>query len=427
MKILILSNNPVSTTANNGKTIASIISVLGDHDFAQIYFDSDMPETNLPLVHVSLTDKKVLGLFIRKFNPKGWGSSENSFDIQASGVLSSASRYKVELYRLAREILWFLPLGHKKELIDFAVDFRPDILFFVAGDFIFANRLAIELQKKTGSQMVTFFTDDYMFIKHDWNILGHFRSFLISRFIKKVVALSSNYLTISPSMKVRYDRFFDKTSVIAFNIVEQVLDAKCEPLDALRSDKVTIVYAGGLHLDRLSSIEILARHVETLHDDVSIKIFSSDSRDIEVQKRLSCFKTVELLAPVSPDSLVVILQDADILLHVESFDPYYSSRTRYSLSTKIPEYLSFGKPLLAIGPQLVGSIKHLQGAAVCITEPEVDIAKANKLIQSKDYRTALGKLSAEKFKKDHNKKHLTKTIRAAFFNNHSQGEGEGVL
>ena len=76
---------------------------------------------------------------------------------------------------------------------------------------------------------------------------------------------------------------------------------------------------------------------------------------------------------------------------------------------------------------MVGSIKHLQGTAICITEPEVDIAKANKLIQSKDYRTALGKLSAEKFKKDHNKKHLTKTIRAAFFNNHSQGEGEGVL
>ena len=33
----------------------------------------------------------------------------------------------------------------------------------------------------------------------------------------------------------------------------------------------------------------------------------------------------------------------------------------------------------------------------------------------------------DEYTKRYNKKHLTKTIRAAFFNNHSQGEGEGVL
>ena len=195
-----------------------------------------------------------------------------------------------------------------------------------------------------------------------------------------------------------------------------LLMMKIRSLDPSRNEIVTIVYAGGLHLDRLSSIEILAKYVENLSSNVRIKVFSGDSADSKVRKRMSCYKRVELMDPVTSDALRGILRNADILLHVESFDAYYASRTRYSLSTKIPEYLSFGKPILAIGPEFVASMRHLQECSICITQPEVEITKVKRLLQSKDFRTAMGKLSIQKFKKDHNKKSLEKNIRRAFSN-----------
>ena len=420
MKILILSNNPLSHTSNNGKTIASIVSVLRENEFAQIHFSRESVEADFSLIECGISDEKVLRLFADKLFPTRCFSKEQSLGSPTSntvrGLFSKASRFSKEFYRLMREILWFLPLGHKNELIDFAVKFKPDILFFVAGDFIFSNRLAIELQEKTGCRMVTYFTDDYIFIKHGWNIFGHLRSLLVFRVFRQIVALSSSYLTISHAMKDRYDSVFNKASSLAYNVVEHIVDDEDKSLDPSRNEIVTIVYAGGLHLDRLSSIEILAKYVENLSSNVRIKVFSGDSADSKVRKRMSCYKRVELMDPVTSDALRGILRNADILLHVESFDAYYASRTRYSLSTKIPEYLSFGKPILAIGPEFVASMRHLQECSICITQPEVEITKVKRLLQSKDFRTAMGKLSIQKFKKDHNKKSLEKNIRRAFSN-----------
>ena len=47
-------------------------------------------------------------------------------------------------------------------------------------------------------------------------------------------------------------------------MVEHIVDDEDKSLDPSRNEIVTIVYAGGLHLDRLSSIEILAKYVENL-------------------------------------------------------------------------------------------------------------------------------------------------------------------
>ena len=72
--------------------------------------------------------------------------------------------------------------------------------------------------------MVTYFTDDYIFIKHGWNIFGHLRSLLVFRVFRQIVALSSSYLTISHAMKDRYDSVFNKASSLAYNVVEHIVD-----------------------------------------------------------------------------------------------------------------------------------------------------------------------------------------------------------
>ena len=54
------------------------------------------------------------------------------------------------------------------------------------------------------------------------------------------------------------------------------------------------------------------------------------------------------------------LARADILLHVESFEEKEKNYFRLSMSTKIPEYLSVGRPVLVVGPDDIGSVEYIR-------------------------------------------------------------------
>ena len=75
------------------------------------------------------------------------------------------------------------------------------------------------------------------------------------------------------------------------------------------------------------------------------------------------------------------------------------------------EYLSFGKPILAIGG-FVASMRHLRVFNLP-TQPEVEITRLKGFYRVK-ISELLWKAKYPKIKKDHNKKSLEKNIRRAF-------------
>ena len=52
------------------------------------------------------------------------------------------------------------------------------------------------------------------------------------------------------------------------------------------------------------------------------------------------------------------MSEADVVLHVESFDANQMKRVQYSFSTKITDCLQSGNVLLAIGPAGISSIEY---------------------------------------------------------------------
>jgi hypothetical protein len=73
------------------------------------------------------------------------------------------------------------------------------------------------------------------------------------------------------------------------------------------------------------------------------------------------------MGSLSKDELNEVIREADVLVHVESFDRNSIESTRLSVSTKIPEYLAMGRPVLAVGPPDVASMEFLRDAACCVT------------------------------------------------------------
>ena len=86
---------------------------------------------------------------------------------------------------------------------------------------------------------------------------------------------------------------------------------------------------------------------------------------------------------------------SDILLHIESDNKYMRRLTSLSVSTKIPEYLVSGRPILGFGPAEVASMKLLtdNNVGFFISSEDSDskiTEKLSRLIRDFELRKKLG-------------------------------------
>ena len=69
---------------------------------------------------------------------------------------------------------------------------------------------------------------------------------------------------------------------------------------------------------------------------------------------------IRICEPVTGEKFIEIRQSSDFLVHAESFDSENKKVTMLSISTKIPEYLSSNRCIVAIGPSEIASINLIK-------------------------------------------------------------------
>ena len=63
---------------------------------------------------------------------------------------------------------------------------------------------------------------------------------------------------------------------------------------------------------------------------------------------------------ISHDRISDLYKDADVLIHAEADDDENIPFIKYSISTKIPEYLATGKPFIFYGPSDIAVYRYLK-------------------------------------------------------------------
>jgi glycosyltransferase involved in cell wall biosynthesis len=90
-----------------------------------------------------------------------------------------------------------------------------------------------------------------------------------------------------------------------------------------------------------------------------------------------------------------VLRRANVLVHVESFGSAERQYTRLSVSTKIPQYMSAGRPILAYGPGDVASCQYVQDSSSGVVvgrQDRQDLTDAlRRLCADADLRARLGR------------------------------------
>jgi len=377
-KILVISNNPFSEIKNNGKTLASFFDTYQVENIAQIYFSIEKPDSRRYLKYYQISDIDVMKTFFNRMTkcgsviPYSFFKSEiqqkNCNDKCVMGHKLLNLIKKSNFFRIVRELIWKKAQWKTNELDQWIKTFSPDIVFFCAGDSGFAYDITEYICNEYNTKLVVYITDDYILARNTCNLFWWCRRNYILAKMKKIVKRSDLFLTISNQMKETYKKIFNKDSIVVMNMTESLLDKSVSS----NNNEIRLIYAGGLHYKRCETLALLIKAIIKSNENnvrqAFLKIYSNTIPDKSLISQLTFEGASEFCGALNLDELKKEYNKSDILVHVESFNTKSIESTRLSISTKISEYLSLGKPILAIGPANIASMEYLKDIAYCITD-----------------------------------------------------------
>lgn len=281
-------------------------------------------------------------------------------------------RLKLSLRTIVTTPLDFLKYNISDDLLSFIENFSPEIIYLIPGGYRIL-KLADKISVKYDLNIVPHFMDDwpttiytYPFTKLQRKlVLSYLKSFLL-----KVPAC----LCISEYMCREFEKRYQLES--CYSLMNCIDEYHGTPKIHTNAGVVKIGYFGGLHLQRNDIIKNLYKQIEKYSFfPFELIIHTSESSLDDDIFRFSEFPNIKYGGYVNHDNIFKVIENYDILLHVESFDESLINYTRYSISTKIPEYLSTGIPILAVGPSGIASIRYLNDnkAAFVISDLEDDL------------------------------------------------------
>ena len=174
-----------------------------------------------------------------------------------------------------------------------------------------------------------------------------------------------------------------------------------------------IRFFGNLGLGRWQVLQKIALALSELNEGsfkAKLEVYSSSS-DSNIINALSIPNACSFMGWTYGAEYLYLLQDADIVVHAESFMPENIKKTWMSVSTKIADYLGAGKCILAVGPSEIASISHLRNVSFIIDNIKNLKDELYKLISDYDIRQDLHIKAREFANKEHNSKIIDLKIK----------------
>ena len=370
--ILVVSNNPFSETNNNGKTLASLVRDHPKDNVFQLYFSEECPSFEVCNNFFKISDLDILK---RKNGNQVLVGKQVNTEKKINGKNNKISILTTiknnQFSRSVRESIWSLASFDKSSMFDWIQDRNIDMVIFCAGDSIFAYEIVMSIVERFDTKLAVYVTDDYVLPRMNMSVFWWLRRQIIMKKMTTMIGRADLFLTISNKMREKYETIFKKDSLIYYNNPENIF------LEGIHKDneRIELIYAGGFHYNRWKVLHKIAKSIEKYNNTAAKKaflsIYSNSIPNKKILDRLNIGAASQYLGQLNSEELKIKLNEADVLVHAEAFDNRSKASTMLSFSTKIPEYLSLEKVVLAVGPSEIASIDYLKGDCnvVMINEP----------------------------------------------------------
>ncbi len=402
-RVLIVASEAIEGTSGTAVTLTNLFGGWGDGALGQVIATAIpagltprwptyvMPRRSAPVDHYPRSLLRAMR--------GGDRTNGNPAEQQIAASPASRSRRSLAggLHAQARAIADMSPIVVPNDLRDWVLSFRPEVVYSLLGS-VRIMRLARVVGKLSGVPVIPHFMDDWPATLYSSGEIGGIARVVMRRELSTLLRDAPTALTVSDAMAEEYTTRFGRS----FRTFANPVDVHLAP-SAPRAggDELRLMYVGGLHLERWKVLRNLGRQLDVINMGAPSWFLVIHAPATDLSRYASAFEglaSVQVGGSLAPDRVGAKLRDADVLLHVESFDPEIRRHTRLSLSTKIPQYFAANRPVLAIGPGDVASISLVasSGAGLVVSSDSGEgLRSALEVLARPDARSLMARHGVE--------------------------------
>lgn len=361
--------------AGTSSTLSNIFQNYDSTKLSQIYIETKKPNTRLCQSFFQISEFSLIKRLYKwriKTGQRVDTLYEEDSDIarQESNTMEYVRGHRSFAYNILRDLLWHLNGWKSKELSSFIKEENPDVLWLTGSPLILMNRLSLYVVKQAGKPYCLYEMDDvYSYKNCGQNPFKYIYRFFLRRRVRCLMKGAGQVFVISPKMKQEFDSLFGIDSIV----LTKGIDFTDRPFHGVTPEKpVNMVYAGNLLYGRLSTVEKLALALDEVNSQgrrLVLTIYTGTPVSDAVKEKMTKKGSVIFHDPVPYAQVEEVIRQSDVVLFAETFEEKKKNTARLSFSTKITDYLSGGKCLLAIGPGDIAPMEYLieNDAAVAVT------------------------------------------------------------
>lgn len=368
-RLLVITVNAWSDKNSAGNTISNHLGGWDKSKLSNLYLRNEEIDNDCCNTYFKIDEKEILTSF---FSKKGLGSEvlyTKAIKSQPTSKITKVSNIKNFLIRirptiilLLREIYWKIGFQRKDKLDDFLKKNAPEVIYFLCFSLIYGHWILHYCHKKSNSKIVVFHGDENYSYKSYWP-LSFFYQFILRYWIRKTIAIASINYAATPELRDYYSRIFGKEFKVLYKGISFTPVSTKTILKPLK-----IVYAGNLLYGRWQTLSLISKAISEVSKDQNefeLSIYTGTPLSKEMHGNLNT-KNSSVFEAVSFIEVEKIMRDADIVLHVESFNKKHIKITKYSFSTKITDCIQSGNCIMGVGPSELASINFLKNSGCAL-------------------------------------------------------------
>lgn len=378
IRILIVTTLPWREDNNIGNSYSNIFANTQDkYEFAHVYVRDGLPQNNIAkeYYHISIIKmiKRVFNRNIVIGERMQFVDSTNTGKVKHSSWFNKLRILRWPIFFLIEELFGLSKSWKTKEFDKFIDDFNPDIVFGTLPDNPLNSNLMLYIKQKKNIPLITYPWDDYYSLKHaNLSPIFWIRKFMQRHYLRKTAKQSEYLYVISNLMKHEYEKCFHKDCRILFKGYHFDENRRIQDVDP--TFPIRLVYMGNIGAGRWKTLALLASSIKKINDKgqkFMLDIYTLSPSNDEMRKALNIVNCSKLNAPVPNSEKKKVMEEANILLHVEPFNKAEYQFYRASFSTKLVDYFYSAKCILAIGG-MTASTDYLikNDAAISITDKD---------------------------------------------------------
>lgn len=370
-----LSQYPWKRDNSFGNSYSSIFGKIESVEIAHIYLMEGLPDyESVVTSYYQVPENEVMNSCLKPWKKEfgaghvvhpDWNKKGSVEDTVNKGkthkslydrLLEFGKRHHWSSLFFAREIAWKFGKVNYQGVMDFVENFKPDLFFLPFSNLYYTNRLAEYIIKHYDVPMVMEMAMDHYSLKRiSYNPLFWIDRIGKRRMIRRLAKHSEKIYVISKRLKDELEGSLNTPCEILYKIPDE--NRESMPYQGAHNP-IRYLYTGNIYANRWKSLRLLANELNETKAGV-LDIYTSNPINKEIYAALTIDNVSKIHKPVSQDKIIELQNEADVLVHVEAFDKANKLLVRCAISTKIMDYLSVGRSILAIGPSDIASIEYL--------------------------------------------------------------------